>query len=164
MEDLRWTRACAERTGSQGSLRVDEGARSSGTIAPHRPPARLMRRAGGGYSLGPGRTGVTGKTGEDVTREVSALEQRFQELLDFLHDALIEAVLPAGPITQLNRMARSLFGYTVDEVAQGLDPSVLFAHGEYSRILGLVDEYVGHSVATRTPYTRSGRRTSTRCG
>lgn len=99
-----------------------------------------------------------GKTREDLARDVSALERRLQELLDFLPDALIEAVLPAGPVTQVNRMARSLFGYTADDVAGGVDPARFFADGEYARVRDLVAEYVAHSVTTRTAYTRSGRQ------
>lgn len=99
-----------------------------------------------------------GRTPEDLAREASVPEKRLQEWLDFLPDALIEAVLPDGPITRLNRMARSLFGWTSEDVAGGVDPALLFADGEYARVRGIVDDYVGKSVATRTPYTRSGRQ------
>jgi hypothetical protein len=47
-----------------------------------------------------------GRTPEELARQISRLESRLQELLDFLPDALIEGRLPEGPVTGLNRMAR----------------------------------------------------------
>jgi diguanylate cyclase (GGDEF)-like protein/PAS domain S-box-containing protein len=98
------------------------------------------------------------RTREDLERQIALLERRFEELREFLPDALVEGRLPAGPVTYFNRMALVLFGYPPEEVRAGVPAPDLFAAGEFPRVQELVARYVGESLASRTPYARSGRQ------
>jgi diguanylate cyclase (GGDEF)-like protein/PAS domain S-box-containing protein len=93
-----------------------------------------------------------------LAAELLAVRAEYATFLETLPDALVEGDLESGRITQMNRMARILFGYTQKDVRDGIAASRLFADGEYERCRAVIDSYVGRSREERAPYVRSGRQ------
>ena len=74
-------------------------------------------------------------TREALRAEVSRLRRDLEEMLDLLPDALLEVDLQSQRVTLLNRMAQVLLGYDHHAVAAGLDSRLLFAEGEFDRVV-----------------------------
>ena len=61
-----------------------------------------------------------GPTREELLRENADLRSQLDDFLFHLPDALVESDLVAERVIYMNRMAQVLFGYTAEDVAQGI--------------------------------------------
>lgn len=96
------------------------------------------------------------RTRAELSRENAELERKLHEWMEFLPDAVLQGPLPLSRVHYINRMGLVVFGYSAEDVARGIAAEALFAEGEFERMQEIVARYVGHSIATRTPYARSG--------
>ncbi len=86
-----------------------------------------------------------------------ALRREYQDFRYYLPDALIEIDLQTLQVVSFNRQAELLFGYGQREAESGLTASHLIPPEEFTGIMSLLQEYVGESRASGSPYQRTGR-------
>jgi len=95
---------------------------------------------------------------EELRQANARLRKQFDEFIDQLPDALVESDVRGRRAIYMNRMARLLFGYGDDDLAEGIPGDALFAPGEVERAWPILGRYVDESLGGGPAYARTGRQ------
>ena len=99
---------------------------------------------------------ATDPTLAELRAENAALRKQFEELIEFLPDALFEVDLVTVKLTYCNRMAHIVLGYEPGSLI-GAHGSLVFPPEEFQRAVGTVRTYLAEHAPPGTVYQRTGR-------
>jgi PAS domain S-box-containing protein len=95
------------------------------------------------------------KTKAQLLAELTELQHKYDALLYYLPDALLEIDIVNPRLLYMNQMAYALFGYTCEDFSKGIAIEELFCEGEFERAVEIVQSYVSESIRARKPYKRT---------
>ncbi len=90
----------------------------------------------------------------ETARQYAELLAEFEQFREYLPDALLEVELPSMRVTFMNSIAKSLLGYTVDDILAGVYGWQLLEPESLQRAIALADLSLDRQVRQGRPYER----------
>ncbi len=101
---------------------------------------------------------MNNKTKAQLTAELNELKEKYDDLLYYLPDALLEIDIINPRLLYMNQMAYALFGYSCDDFSKGIAIEALFGENEFERAVQIVQSYVSESIREQKPYKRTSHQ------
>lgn len=92
-----------------------------------------------------------------MANELQSLQNRFDEFLYFLPEALLAFDVAELRVTFMNRLALALFGYSPNHFKQGIQLRQLFAENSLEALKETINSYLANGLRDKVKFAQNGK-------